>query len=96
MDAIDRKILDALQEDARLSNVDLAARVAARRFRQDLFYRLNVIELRMPSLRERREDIPVLALFFYPARGLVLSYTIIHETRFLLWENGLLTPFWSK
>ncbi|MDW3680394.1 sigma-54 dependent transcriptional regulator [Cupriavidus sp. CV2] len=43
------------------SHKDLAAMVASGQFRQDLFYRLNVLALRMPTLRERREDIPVLA-----------------------------------
>ncbi|QOT75993.1 sigma-54-dependent transcriptional regulator [Cupriavidus basilensis] len=43
------------------SHKDLSAMVASGQFRQDLFYRLNVLALRMPTLRERREDIPVLA-----------------------------------
>jgi len=46
------------------TNKNLPTEIAAGRFREDLFYRLNVIPFVVPPLRERREDIPVLAAYF--------------------------------
>jgi len=46
------------------TNGDLRAEVAAGRFRQDLLFRLNTIEIHVPALRDRREDIPLLARHF--------------------------------
>jgi len=46
------------------TNADLPARVAEDRFREDLLYRLNSVEIPIPPLRERREDIPALAAYF--------------------------------
>jgi DNA-binding NtrC family response regulator len=49
------------------TNVDIAGEVAAGRFREDLLYRLNTIEVKLPPLRDRREDIPLLARHFLEA-----------------------------
>jgi two-component system response regulator PilR (NtrC family) len=54
-DTVDVRIVSATHKD-------LHAEVQAGRFRQDLFYRLNVIEIAIPALRERREDLPALCL----------------------------------
>jgi len=57
----------AIKFDARIvaaTNKNLEREAAENRFREDLFYRLNVIEIRLPPLRERREDIPMLAKHF--------------------------------
>jgi len=58
---------DRIRLDIRViaaTNVDLEARIKDGRFRQDLFYRLNVFQISLPSLRERPDDIPMLARHF--------------------------------
>jgi formate hydrogenlyase transcriptional activator len=74
------------------TNRELAKSVSEKEFRSDLFYRLNVFPIRMPSLRERREDIPLLVRYFirHFARGMDRGIeTIPSETM-----NALINWHW--
>jgi formate hydrogenlyase transcriptional activator len=60
------------------TNADLAKLVAERVFRSDLFYRLNVFPIHIPSLRERREDVPLLVRYFVQKFSRRLNKTVAY------------------
>ena len=74
------------------TNHDLAKAVAEGRFRADLFYRLNVFPIQLPPLRERREDIPLLAKYFAAKYGAQVGKTIETVSRKAL--NALTAYYW--
>jgi DNA-binding NtrC family response regulator len=74
------------------TNRDLHAEAAAGRFRSDLLYRLNIVELRVPALRERREDIPYLTAAFIRQTTARLSRRVIGTTPGA--ERALATASW--
>ncbi|WP_288132292.1 sigma-54 dependent transcriptional regulator [Microbulbifer sp.] len=78
------------------SNGDFSELIAAGEFRQDLYYRLNTLEFRVPALRERPEDIPPLATFFVQQHGrhyrkpeLRLSPCALERLRSYAWPGNI-------
>ncbi|MBI3091204.1 MAG: sigma-54-dependent Fis family transcriptional regulator [Candidatus Tectomicrobia bacterium] len=77
------------------TNKDLTAEVEAGRFREDLYYRLNVVALQVPALRQRLSDIPVLVEHFLLARGelgrppLKLSPEALHTLQHYHWPGNV-------
>jgi two-component system response regulator AtoC len=75
---------ETLQVDVRVlaaTNRDLPSRIAEGQFRQDLFYRLNVVTIQLPALRQRRDDIPLLA-----------EHILVKLARKYDWPNLALSP----
>jgi two-component system, NtrC family, response regulator PilR len=83
---------EEMQADIRVigaTNQDLTRAIAEGRFREDLYYRINVIPIALPALRERREDIPLIAEFFLAKYGEQMGKPIAaisHEAMELLCE----------
>ena len=77
------------------TNRDLATMVENGTFRKDLFYRLNVVNLRLPSLRDRREDIPLLAAHFLDrisrehSRNFTLSDEVLRTMMHYEWPGNV-------
>ena len=78
------------------TNKDIAKEITEGKFREDLFYRLNVVQLHMPALRERKEDIPLLARHFLDIfekerglPGLTISENAMEKIREYDWPGNV-------
>ena len=77
------------------TNRDLPAMIAAGEFREDLYYRINVISLQIPPLRERREDIPLLAAHFIerfssdPGKKIRMTPEVLERLMLLPWPGNV-------
>ena len=75
------------------TNSDLGRMVAEGEFREDLYYRLNVIPVRVPPLRDRREDIPLLVTHFLeryaPGRGMQMSQGAMRALMAFAWPGNV-------
>src|SRR5581483_7145842 len=97
--ALQAKILRALQVNVRVvaaTNRNLKAAVAARQYREDLYFRLSVFPITIPPLRERADDIPMLAKYFVERfcrdlnkKPLALASSAVEELRTYAWPGNV-------
>jgi DNA-binding NtrC family response regulator len=78
------------------TNMSLNDMVYEKKFRQDLLYRINTVEIRVPPLRERQDDIPLLADHFftvygrkYKRPGMKIDKTVIHKMKKYFWPGNI-------
>jgi two-component system response regulator FlrC len=78
------------------SNRDMEEEIKKGNFRSDLYYRINVIPFKLPSLRERKEDIPILAMFYldqfsrkYQKKGMVFANDVIKRFEKMNWHGNI-------
>lgn len=78
------------------TNMPLYEMVAEKRFRQDLLYRINTVEIRVPSLRERSDDIPLLAEYFleryamkYKRHGMKIDRSVMSKIKKYAWPGNI-------
>ena len=90
------KTIDADVRVISATNLPLYEMTAERKFRQDLLYRLNTVEIRMPSLRERSDDIPLLCDHFlrvygkkYKRQGMKIDKTVLPKLKKYPWPGNI-------